>query len=169
MNANAILHEKITEIQAATKRGELPRGLRLVKIEQLTEGYYAKTGKMPDEKALERLANLCLFEELTDPNPDKMTLEEYPIMSDEQEARRKEGKHRKKQANPRIEVPLGIADNVGIDGRNYNRPIKRERSSREHLFVDKETKSRNKMRKQKYVDFTKVQPVYVTKINEMNP
>lgn len=158
------LHEYITQLQLATKRGELPRELRLVKIGQLTEEYFAKTKEMPDDKALERLADLCLYEELTDDRPDKMTLEEYPIMSDEQEARRKEGKHRKKDANTRIEVPLGIAENVGVDGRDYNRPTRRDRSNREKTFVDKEAKARNKERRKKYEEFTKIQPVTTYKI-----
>lgn len=158
------LHEEITKLQQATKRGELPREVRLVKIEQLTEDYYAKTGKLPDDKALERLADLCLYEELTDDRPDKMTIEEYPIMSDTQLARRQEGKHRKKEANYRIEVPLGIAENIGVDGINYNAPTRRDRSNREHEFINKEAKSRNKERKKNYTEFTKVQPVISSKL-----
>lgn len=153
------LHESISEIHVATKRGEMPRAVRLVKLEQLAEEYYAKAGEMPDAVALERMADLALYEELTDDRPDKMTLEEYPIMSDEQEARRKEGKHRKKSDNPRIEVPLGIAENIGVDGRDYNPPMRRERSIRENAFVDKEAKARNKERRKRYEEFTKVQPV----------
>lgn len=161
------LHEEITKLQTATKRGELPREVRLVKIEQLTEDYFAKTGEVPDGKALERLADLCLYEELTDSRPDKMTLEEYPIMSEIQESRRKEGKHRKKEANTRIEVPLGIAENVGVDRRNYNRPTRRDRSNRENQFVDKEAKIRNKERKKVYDEFTKVQPVEITHVDNL--
>jgi len=70
------LHEIITELQQATKRGEMRRELRLVKIEALTEGYFAKTGEMPDAVALERLADLCLYEELTDDDEHKVSRNE---------------------------------------------------------------------------------------------
>jgi hypothetical protein len=149
----AKLHEDITLLQAETKRGDLPRKLRFVKIKQLTEDYFENTGEIPDVVSLERLSSLCLYEELTDPNPDKMTTEEYPIMSDTQRARRIEGKHRKKEANYRIEVPLGIAENYGTDGRVHDFPTKRERSERENRFVDTEARSRNEDRKKAYTAF----------------
>jgi hypothetical protein len=149
----ARLHEDITQLQADTKRGELPRKLRFTKIKRLTEDYFEKTGEIPDAISLERLSNLCLYEELTDPNPDKMTTEEYPIASDTQLARRREGKHRKKEANYRIEVPLGIAGNYGVDGRVHDYPTKRERSERENRFIDKEARSRNEDRQSVYNTF----------------
>lgn len=148
-----ILHESITQIQKATKRGEMPRQLRMARLNQLTEDYYAKTGELPDEKALGRMTDLCLHEELTDPNPDKMTTEEYPIASDTQLARRREGKHRKSEANYRIEVPLGIAGSYGVDGRVYDPPTRRQRSERENRFVDKEAKARNEERRDVYNAF----------------
>lgn len=147
------LHEDITRLHAETKRGELSRSLRFVKIEELTEDYFAKTGEWPDSIALERMTTLCLHEELTDPNPDKITNEEYPIMSETQLARRREGKHRKKEANYRIEVPLGIADNYGTDGRMHHYPTRRVRSERENSFVDTEAKARNEERRSVYNAF----------------
>jgi hypothetical protein len=158
------LHEEITKLQAATKRGELPRELRLVKIEQLTEEYFAKTGEMPDGTALEKLADLCLYEELTDDDRMKVRNNEYPFLSDTQLARRQEGKHARKQDNPNIEVPLGIAGNYGVDGRTHDYPTRRVRSERENRFVDKEARIRNKERKKAYDEFTKIQPVVISKI-----
>jgi hypothetical protein len=147
------LHEAITQLQVETKRGELPRSLRFAKIEELAEDYFDKTGEWPDIVALERMTTLCLHEELTDSNPDKITNEEYPIMSETQLARRREGKHRKKEANYRIEVPLGIADNYGTDGRMHEYPTRRVRSERENSFVDKEAKARNEERRDAYNAF----------------
>jgi hypothetical protein len=160
------LHEAITELQAETKRGELPRELRLVKIEALTEDYYAKAGEMPDAVALERLADLVLYEELTDPDEHKVSRNEYPFLSDTQIARRQEGKHARKNDNPKIEVPLGIAENYGVDGKIHDYPTRRQRSERENRFVDKEARIRNKDRKHNYVEFTKVQPVKSYKIGD---
>jgi hypothetical protein len=153
------LHEDITQLQADTKRGELPREVRLVKIEELTEEYFAKEGEWPDVVALERLADLCLYEELTDDDRMKVRNNEYPFLSDVQMARRQEGKHKRKSDNPNIEVPLGIAENYGMDGKVHDYPTRRQRSDRENIFIDKEAKIRNIERKHKYTEFTKVQPV----------
>lgn len=148
------LHEEITKMQMETKSGKIPRELRLVKIEQLTENYFAKTGETPDDKALERLANLCLYEELTDPNPDKMTVEEYPFMSEYQFDRRDSR-----------ESSVGDAiDNSAADGRKHSKPVRRTRTDYENRFVDKKAKVRNQDRKKRYAEFTKVQPVIIRKM-----
>lgn len=153
-NYKTKLHEDITELQAAAKRGELPREVRLVKIEALTEDYFANTGAFPDGATLERLADLCLYEELTDPNPDKMTDEEYPFMSEHQFDRR-----------DNRESSVGDAiDNSAADGRKHTKPTRRTRTDYENRFVDKKAKIRNRDRKKRYVEFTKVQPVISYKI-----
>lgn len=150
------INEEIAKLQAATKRGELPREVRLVKIEELTERYYAATGKMPDGSALEKLADLCLHEELTDPNPDKVTREEYPFMSEHQFDRRDSR-----------ESSVGDAiDNSAADGRKHYPPTRRNRSDYENKLVDKKAKIRNADRKKRYKEFTKVQPVEVWRFEQ---
>jgi hypothetical protein len=149
MDYKTKLHEDITQLQQATKRGELPRQVRLVKIEALTEDYYANTGEMPDAVALERLADLCLYEELTDPNPDKMTDEEYPFM----------GEHQFDRRDNRESVVGSDIENSPADGRKHLKPTKRVRTDYENRFVNKKAKIRNKDRKKEYNDFTKTQPV----------
>lgn len=157
------LHEAITQLQLATKRGELPRDLRLAKIEQLTEDYFVKAGEMPDAKALERLSDLCLYEELTDDDRMKVRNNEYPFLSETQLARRQEGVHSRGK-NVSGEVPLEAAETVSVDGRSYSHPTRRQRNTRENNFVDKETKIRNKERKKRYTEFTKIQPVVTRNI-----
>lgn len=155
MDYKAKLHEDITQLQQATKRGEMPREVRLVKIEQLTEEYYAKTHETPDEKALERLADLCLYEELTDPNIHKVAHTEYPFLSEHQFDRR-----------DNRESAVGDAiDNSASDGRKHTKPTRRTRTDYENGFVDKKAKIRNKERKKTYHEFTKVQPVYTRKMS----
>jgi hypothetical protein len=147
----ATLHEAITQLQAETKRGEMPRQLRLVKIEQLTEDYYAKAGEWPDSVALERMADLILFEDLNNPSLTKMHDEEYPIMSERQYDRRQSA-----------EVATGMRmDNNAADGGNHITPTRRNRTTYEDLLMDKRARSRNKDRKRKYHEFTKTQPVTV--------
>jgi hypothetical protein len=152
----AKLHEEISELQRATKRGEMPREVRLVKIDALAEGYFATAGEIPDAVALERLADLCLYEELTDPNPDKMTTEEYPFMSEHQFDRR-----------DNRESSVGSAiENSAADGRKHTIPTRRSRADYENRFVDKKAKTRNKERKRIYTEFTKVQPVKAYEIGD---
>jgi hypothetical protein len=149
----ATLHESITQLQAETRRGELPRELRLVKIEALTESYFLLTGEWPDAIALERLADLALFEDLNNPSLTKMQDEEYPIMSERQFDRRQSA-----------EIATGKRmDNNAADGQKHITPTRRTRTDYENLLLDKRAKSLNKERKKKYTEFTKIQPVIVRK------
>jgi transcriptional regulator with XRE-family HTH domain len=149
-------NDVIDDIRRKTKAGELPREARIAEIDRATEDWFARTGKMPDAKQLEALADLILHEELTDGSNE--------ILSDTQIARRQEGKHARKTDNPKIEVPFKIAENVGVDKRNYNKPIRRERSQRENEHVDKSAKIRNDERRNSYKEFTKVQPIVKRKL-----
>jgi hypothetical protein len=148
----AKLHEDITELQTATKRGEMPREVRLGKIEELTEGYFAKTGEWPDAVALERLADLCLYEELTDSNEHKISQTEYPFLSERQFDRRD---------NREIKSASDMDGNAA-DGQKHGVPTRRKRTDYENRFVDKKARIRNKDRKHRYVEFTKVQPVFTS-------
>jgi predicted DNA-binding protein YlxM (UPF0122 family) len=151
----AILHEFITQAQAETKKGALGRELRFGLLERLTEWYYEKTGEMPDGIALERMSDLCLYEELSDTHPDKVTRTEYPFFSETQfEERRKS------------EASFKLSEEQGVDGRNHKPPVRRERTNRELKFIDKQARARNKERKHTYHEFTKVQPVVVRKTGD---
>jgi hypothetical protein len=151
----AQLHEDITQLQAATKRGELPRELRLVKIEELAEAYFAKTGEMPDAIALERLSDLCLYDELTDTDRMKVRNNEYPFFSETQFEERR-----------RVEASFKLSEEHGVDGRNHKPPTRRERTKRDLKFVDKHARIRNKERKKTYDQFTKVQPVIIRRLGQ---
>jgi hypothetical protein len=155
MDYKVMLHEDITELQKATKRGEMPRALRIVRIEELTEGYYAKAGEIPDNVALERLSDLILYEELTDPNIHKVAHTEYPFLSEHQFDRR----------DSRESAVGDAIDNSANDGRRHTKPTRRSRSDYENNFIDKKAKVRNKERRKTYQEFTKVQPVFVRKMS----
>jgi hypothetical protein len=152
----AKLHEEITQLQTETKRGVLPRELRLVRIEQLTEDYYAKAGEMPDSTALERMADLCLYEELTDTDRMKVRNNEYPILSEYQFDRR----------DNVVSVVGDDIENSPSDGRRHLKPTRRVRTDYENKFVNKKSRIRNKDRKKAYHEFTKIQPVVVNKIGD---
>jgi hypothetical protein len=137
---------------------------RLLNIDLAIKEHLLGFKERPSYADISLIADMVLNEELTDPNPYKVTHNEYPILSETQLARRREGKHTRKKDNPIIEVPLGIAENYGTDGRMYDYPTRRQRSERENMFVDKEAKIRNKERRDRYTEFTKTQPVVVRKI-----
>lgn len=107
--------------------GQTSRKKRMVEVERLTDEYVESTGRTPSEELLTRMANVILHEELTDKRADKMTLEEYPIMSDSQYERRTTGGQRptRKDGNVIREVPLSHAMNRGMDGKDYARPSRK--------------------------------------------
>ncbi|EOO19996.1 hypothetical protein [Bacillus cereus] len=124
------------------------RDVRAEEIKALTDAYVGAVGQRPEPKQLERLADLLLYEELSDTHPDKMTLAEYPIMSDHQLSRR----HSR-------EVSMKVAEEYGSDKRCYKPPVRRKRTRKETWQIDREAKSRNEERRKAYREFTRVQAV----------
>lgn len=150
------INDEIKRIRYETKSKEsIPREVRIAQIAELLES----SDEMPDDTALKAMADLILYEELSDNHPDKMSLEEYPIMSDYQLARRQSGLHRKKpkagDLPVRMEVPLSWAENYGNDGKNYSYPTKRKRDDYENEWVNDKAASRNRERREKYDAFVK--------------
>lgn len=108
------MNDKINELWAQTKAGKLPREERFKTIEALTDKYIEATGERPDPAHLDRLATLCLYEEVTDGRLNKMEVEEHPIMSDRQRERRHNSETSEK-----------LAREYAIDGRSYALPTRR--------------------------------------------
>lgn len=129
-------HEVITELTEANIED---RGERMAAVEALTDSYIDANGERPDVDALERLTNLILREELTDMHPDKMTREEYPIMSVHQEDRRRS-----------VEYEDVLADSYDVAGVNRANPERRHRTSRDNQFVEKLARKKNRERKAQY-------------------
>ena len=61
---------------------------RVTKSDALCESCFDQVGVYPPPNVLTRLAWYIVFDEMTDMHPDKMTREEYPIMSEPQRRRR---------------------------------------------------------------------------------
>lgn len=116
-----ILDSSLTQLEQ--KASEMSRADRIQAIEELTECYTIQMNYRLDSHTLTRMANLILYEELSDPRKNKMSITEYPILSTSQYERRTEGK-RKRQAGAYREVPVEHATNVATDGRNYTLPIR---------------------------------------------
>ncbi|MGF1433284.1 hypothetical protein ACQUW6_03370 [Bacillus thuringiensis] len=138
----------ITTLRESDSEAISNRDVRAKEIKSLTEAYVGAVGERPESKQLERLADLLLYEELHDAHPDKVTREEYPIMSDHQLSRRHSG-----------EVSMKVAEEYGVDRRNYKPPVRRKRTRKETWQIDKEAKSRNEERRKVYREFTRVQAI----------
>lgn len=183
----AILRREIDAIRTATKRG-LERKERLAWIKRVGDQYALahseyheparlkaiESGQEPksvplDSHLLEQLTNLALHEELTDTTSNKSTSTEYPFLSDIQLARRREGAHEAKGKTQKGEAPYTAAANIGMDGRDYSVPKRRKRSIYEDTLRDATVHSRNKERRRKYEEFTKVQPVITYKMSDGRP
>src|SRR5690625_1841907 len=61
---------------------------RVTNADALCETCFEQVGVFPPPNVLTRLAWYVVFDEMTDSHPDKMTREEYPIMSEPQRRRR---------------------------------------------------------------------------------
>lgn len=154
--------ERVDSLKQRMEIGELvDRKYRLLNIHLAIKEHVLMYRERPPRESVADLADMTLSEELNDTHPDKVTRAEYPILSDEQIARRQEGKHVKNSANTRIEVPLDIAENYGVDGRYYGECSRRKRSGKENTVVN-EAKSRNVIRQLKYEAFINGEDYAVT-------
>ena len=140
----ALLHEMITELQQRTKAGELDRIQRIEEITALADAYFDSAGEHPDSIALERMANLVIYEELSDTSKNKMKSTEYPIMSDRLEKTRRSGETSEK-----------MAEEYDKFGKYQGKPVRRRLSTYEGIQVDRRAKSRNSERRKRHSDFVK--------------
>jgi hypothetical protein len=145
----------VDELFARAKRGELAdRAERMALIDELIESYIAATGQRPDSVQLDRLATLCLREELTDTNSHKVKHEDRPILSDYQFKLRR-GR----------DYNIKLIENYGNDLRNYEPPKRRKRTNKEQEYVEKYAYSRDKKRRSEYRKFITPGEVIAWNIN----
>lgn len=126
----------------------MDRSLRMQEIHKLIDSYIASAETKPKAKQLERLADYILKEELTDPNPYKMSHGAHPIMSTWQ----MELRHKR-------EMSLKVAEGIAADGQRYNVPKRRYRSTKELLLLDEQARIRNAERASQYEKDTAPGPV----------
>lgn len=114
-------------------------------------------GRKVSSADIDALNSYVLRDDLRWSHPDKMTLIDYPVMSDRQAERRGD-----KQTS------FGASLTVGTDGKNHRIPTRKRRSAYENWYVDHHARARNKERRRRYNAFIKPQPVvsYVVKTGE---
>src|SRR5690625_4792438 len=83
-------HERITELFDEYYRDKTAVKRRTEQANALIEEFIDKHGKRPPASVCSRLATYILLDTLTDSHPDKMSREEYPIMTETQRKRRDE-------------------------------------------------------------------------------
>lgn len=88
------MHDLISEEFTLFKRDKTTREHRVQFAEALTEQYFADHEFIPEGTVLDRLGTLILQDELADAHPDKMTREEYPLLSEDQSERRNEKEYK---------------------------------------------------------------------------
>lgn len=100
------------------------RAERIRLIDELIEEYIEDTGERPDPRQLKHLASAILYEELQgDTRPDKVTLEERPILTYPQIKRR----HGNEASSEALEI-------IGSDGRNHSRNKRRKLTIGEEIL-----------------------------------
>lgn len=102
------LEFEVTSILALTNPyGEVPSvEERNEIVEILFDAYIEQTGKVPPGNQVQRLGNWILFETLTDSRPDKVSKEDYPVMTKRQLRTR----HRREMATEHIPDTLKTFD-----------------------------------------------------------
>ena len=93
---NQDYHDEITwffdtyyAVKKASENGDsIPVKDRITNADELIEQYVEQHGQRPPNAILSRLATYILLDTLSDSHPDKMSREEYPIMSRGQQKRR---------------------------------------------------------------------------------
>lgn len=172
------LRNEIEVIRKETRAGSLLREERMIRIQRASDQYALahatqyENGRLlmqeqgrdfpyrpHDSKLLDQLANLALYEELTDKSQYKTREAEYPFLSDLQMARRQTGANERNTGVQKGESPFKAASTIASDGRDYANPTRRKRSTYENLLQDEQAKIRNKERRRKYNEFTGKQPV----------
>lgn len=127
MDYKAILNDMIAALREDVAK--IPLADRFALIEAITDAYIEQTGERPDGSALYRLGDIALYESLEgDRRADKITLDEYPILSETQHSRRVNGIHKgvNSVGISTREVPLEAAFYRASDGGDYLPPVRKE-------------------------------------------
>lgn len=180
------LKEAIVNMRKETKAGRMCRADRLKAIRETADRYVlAHNTQFEEERTnaqihgreipyrpydsglLEQLANLALYEEITDNTAHKSRHNEYPFLSETQLARRQTGRHARKGMEQTGEAPLKAAFDRATDGRNHMPPKRRKHSIYEDLLRDEQARIKNKERRARYNAFIKPGPVITYKISEL--
>ncbi|PKJ52651.1 hypothetical protein [Bacillus sp. SN10] len=138
----------------------LPIAERIEAVEFLTEKYFTEMGEMPTKvkmkdrrgryiEALDLLSEHLLYEALEgDSRPDKITLEERPVLTSNQIKTRITDRGE-------ISVDIGLAcKTYGSDGRNHRNPTKRNRTPYENMKVEQQALEKAKQVNEGYRDAT---------------
>ncbi|NBI29304.1 hypothetical protein [Chengkuizengella marina] len=126
------------------------RDERIQCIENMIEAYHQQINDSHSESPLllQLLADLILYEELTDVNPYKVQREEYPIMSSWQ-------LHLRQQR----EYNITLAEEMDINYMKCNPPVRRKRTAKEEWIREKNDQERLRKTNVLYYTFSNPSPI----------
>lgn len=139
---NSSIHSEITREFKRFKQDGTSIQNRNTFVAAITERYFAEHGEMPSYGVLERLGTLLMQGDATDTKSNKTRTEEYPVLSENQYRRRTEGRHKGRLSSDgklmplQREVPFSLAATVGIDGKNYAFPTRRNIDVIEQMDIE---------------------------------
>ena len=128
-------HEQITELFDEYYRDKTTVKRRIAQADALIEEFIDKHGKRPPASVCSRLATYILLDTLTDSHPDKMTREEYPIMSYGQTGRHFEKHVLMDEIEYDEELVRGYVKSSGLYGRKLKNAIL-DKESKELALLD---------------------------------
>lgn len=67
---------------------EMPVEQRIQAVQAITDAYFDQVREEPDSAQLSRLASFILRDDMRDSHPDKMTRQQYPVLTVRQSKRR---------------------------------------------------------------------------------
>jgi len=126
---NQYAHDELTEQFKIYKEIQTSRISRMVFVDELIERYFSENGKIPPPVILDRAATLILLDELSDKHPDKMSRNEYPLLSDRQQKRRYKNEVITDYNGEDDDNTSGISARGNLylaqDGRSYRMPVRK--------------------------------------------
>lgn len=148
----------------------LPIPDRMEAVEFLTERFFEDVGRMPTDitvtdsknmrvNALDYLSSHILYESLEgDKRPDKITLEEFPVVTESQTKRR-----RIKRGEISVDVAKACTS-IGSDGRDYREPTRRMRKPYENDKVEQQAAEKARKNNVVYMNASSPSKITRTKI-----
>lgn len=139
---NQDAHKDITAQFKRYKTDALSTQDLIDEANRIIDKFVGINGYTPASTVLDRLGTLILSGDSTNSLSNKTRTEEYPVLSDNQYRRRTEGRHKGRLSKDgklkplTREVPLSLAVNHAVDGRDYSFPTRRNLDVIEQMDIE---------------------------------
>lgn len=140
--SNQDAHKDVTSQFKRYKSDALSTQELIGEAKRIIDKFIAVNGFPPASTVLDRLGTLILSGDSTNTLSNKTRTEEYPVLSENQYRRRTEGRHKGRLSKDgklkplTREVPLSLAVNHAVDGRDYSYPTRRNLDVLEQMDIE---------------------------------